>query len=76
MVRVESVLLNDMRAAVLVVKSGHACGADRASHSLVFANRHTMNVHILSCSLAACCIIVDSFSGGAWRRLHVLMLLH
>ena len=67
--------MNDMRA-VLVVKTRHACGADRAGHSLVFTNRHSVNVHILSCSLAACCIVVDSLGGGAWRRLHVLMLQH
>ena len=41
-VGIECLLLNDMRTAVLIVKSGHACGAGGARHSLIFANRHTV----------------------------------
>lgn len=43
-VGIECLLMNDMRTAVLIVKTGHACGTGRARHSLIFANRHTVIV--------------------------------
>ena len=55
-VRVERLLLNDVRA-VLIVKTGHACGTGGARHSLIFANRHTVIVQSLSRGLAAAWVV-------------------
>ena len=55
-VRVESLLLNDVRA-VLIVKTGHACGTGGARYSLIFANRHTVIVQSLSRGLAAAWVV-------------------
>ena len=74
-VSVECLLLNDVRA-VLIVKTGHACGTGGARHSLVFANRHTVIVQSLSSGLAASGMVCDHALGGrAWVSLHVLQLL-
>ena len=55
-VRVECLLMNDVRA-VLIVKTGHACGTGGARHSLIFANRHTVIVQSLSRGLAAAWVV-------------------